>query len=69
MSRGKEPTKNVSVQVRALVNRQVQAWETHDFAVAADDWLPNGEWLEEKSLAGTNTSGGWSERRRASGSV
>jgi len=43
MSRAKEPTKNDSVQVRALVNRQVQAWEKHDFAIAADDWLPNGE--------------------------
>ena len=43
MSRAKEPTKNDSVQVRALVNRQVQAWVKHDFAIAADDWLPNGE--------------------------
>jgi ketosteroid isomerase-like protein len=25
------------------VNRQVQAWEKRDFAIAADDWLPNGE--------------------------
>ena len=32
-----------SAQVRALVNRQVQAWEKRDFAIAADDWLPNGE--------------------------
>jgi len=32
-----------SSQVHALVNRQVQAWETRDFAIAADDWLPNGE--------------------------
>jgi ketosteroid isomerase-like protein len=43
MSRAKKPTKNDSVQARALVNRQVQAWEKHDFAIAADDWLPNGE--------------------------
>jgi ketosteroid isomerase-like protein len=43
MSRAKEPTKNDSAQVRALVNRQVQAWEMRDFAIAADDWLPNGE--------------------------
>ena len=43
MSRAKEPTNNDSVQVRALVNRQVQAWEKHDFVIAADDWLPNGE--------------------------
>ena len=43
MSRAKKPTKNDSVHARALVNRQVQAWEKHDFAIAADDWLPNGE--------------------------
>ena len=43
MSRAKKPTKNDSVQARALVNRQVQAWEKRDFAIAADDWLPNGE--------------------------
>ncbi len=40
MSRAEEPTKNDSAQVRALVNRQVQAWEKRD---SADDWLPNGE--------------------------
>src|ERR1700746_1244027 len=40
---GKEATKNDSAQLRALVNRQVQAWEKRDFAIAADDWLPNGE--------------------------
>jgi len=39
MTRAKEP----SLQVRALVKRQVQAWEKHDFSIAADDWLPNGE--------------------------
>jgi len=43
MRRAKAPTKNDSAQVRALVNRQVQAWKKRDFAVAADDWLPNGE--------------------------
>ena len=43
MSQAEEPTKNDSAQVRALVNRQVQAWEKRDFAIAADDWLPNGE--------------------------
>jgi ketosteroid isomerase-like protein len=43
MSRAEEPTKNDSAQVRALVNRQVQAWEKRDFAIAADDWLPTGE--------------------------
>ena len=43
MSQPEEPTKNDSAQVRALVNRQVQAWEKRDFAIAADDWRPNGE--------------------------
>ncbi|HJY81760.1 MAG TPA: nuclear transport factor 2 family protein [Candidatus Binatia bacterium] len=43
MSRAEETTKNDSAQVRALVNRQVQAWEKRDFAITADDWLPNGE--------------------------
>jgi hypothetical protein len=42
MSRAKKPTNNDSVQARALVNRQVQAWEKHDFAIAAADWLQNG---------------------------
>jgi hypothetical protein len=31
----KQPTKNDSAQVHALVNRQVQAWEKRDFAIAA----------------------------------
>ena len=39
----KQPTKNDYAQVCALVNRQVQAWEKRDFAIAADDWLPNGK--------------------------
>ena len=43
MSQAEQPTKNGSAQVRALVNRQAQAWEKRDFAIAADDWLPNGE--------------------------
>ena len=43
MRRAKAPTKNDSAQVRAVVNRQAQAWEKRDFAVATDDWLPNGE--------------------------
>jgi len=42
MRRAEEPTKNDS-KVRALVKRQVQAWEKRDFAIAADDWLPKGE--------------------------
>jgi hypothetical protein len=45
MSRAEEPTKNDSAEVRSLVNRQAQAWEKRDFAIAADDWLPNGELL------------------------
>ena len=43
MRRAKKPTKNNSVQARVLVNRQVQAWEKHDFAIAAADWIPNGK--------------------------
>ena len=43
MSRAKKPTKSDSGRARALVSRQVQAWEKHDFAIAADDWLPRGE--------------------------
>ncbi|HXQ38022.1 MAG TPA: nuclear transport factor 2 family protein [Anaerolineales bacterium] len=43
MSWAEGPPRNNSAQVRALVNRQVQAWEKRDFAIAADDWLPNGE--------------------------
>lgn len=43
MSRAKEPTKHDLVQIRALVNRQVRAWEKRDFAIATNDWLPSGE--------------------------
>ena len=43
MSRAEGPSKNDRAQIRALVNRQAQAWEKRDFAIAADDWLPNGE--------------------------
>jgi hypothetical protein len=32
-----------TVKIRELVDRQVQAWETHDFGIAAPDWLPSGE--------------------------
>jgi len=45
MSRAEEPTKNNRALVRALVNRQAQAWEKCDFAIAADDWLPNAEFF------------------------
>ena len=34
---------NGTAKIRALVNRQVQAWEKHDFGIAAGDWLSNGE--------------------------
>jgi len=43
MRQPEKSTKNDSARIRALVNRQVQAWEKRDFAIAADDWLPNGE--------------------------
>src|SRR3974377_552018 len=43
MSRAEDSAKKASAQVRALVNRQGQAWEKRDFAIAADDWLANGE--------------------------
>jgi hypothetical protein len=39
MSRAGESIKTDSALVRALVNRQAQAWEERDFAIAADDWL------------------------------
>jgi len=42
MSRAEKAIHNDSVQASALVNRQVQAWQKHDFAIAAADWLPNG---------------------------
>ena len=34
---------NSTAKIRALVDRQVQAWEKHDFRIAAHDWLSNGE--------------------------
>jgi ketosteroid isomerase-like protein len=43
MSRAEPQRNSYSVRVHALVNRQVQAWERRDFAIAADDWLPNGK--------------------------
>jgi len=30
-------------KVKELVNRQAEAWEKHDFGLAAVDWLPDGE--------------------------
>ena len=32
-----------TVKIRELVDRQVQAWEKHDFGIAAHDWLPSGQ--------------------------
>jgi ketosteroid isomerase-like protein len=32
-----------TAEIVALVNRQVQAWEQNNFAIAARDWLPTGE--------------------------
>lgn len=32
-----------NAEIVALVNRQVQAWEKHNFGIAAADWLPTGE--------------------------
>lgn len=34
---------STAAKIRALVDRQVQAWEKHDFGIAAGDWLSNGE--------------------------
>ncbi len=38
-----DPAENDNPQIRELVDRQVQAWEKHDFGIAAPDWLPSGE--------------------------
>ena len=32
-----------TVKIRELVDRQAQAWEKHDFGIAAPDWLVSGE--------------------------
>ena len=32
-----------TARIRELVGRQARAWERHDFAIAAPDWLPSGE--------------------------
>jgi ketosteroid isomerase-like protein len=32
-----------TMKIRELVERQAQAWEKHDFGIAAPDWLPSGE--------------------------
>src|ERR1700739_1413043 len=34
-----------TMKIRELVDRQAQAWEKHDFGIAAPDWLPSGELL------------------------
>lgn len=38
-----DPENNDMGEITALVQRQVQAWEKHDFTIAAGDWLPNGK--------------------------
>jgi ketosteroid isomerase-like protein len=38
-----DPENNNTREITALVQRQVQAWEKHDFTIAAGDWLPNGK--------------------------
>jgi len=41
-----DPAKNDNaVKIRELVDRQAQAWEKHDFGIAAPDWLPSGEMI------------------------
>lgn len=40
---GSDPENNDAREITALVQRQVQAWEKHDFTIAAGDWLPNGK--------------------------
>ena len=41
-SAGQDSATNAA-HFRALVNRQVQAWETRNFAVGAGDWRADGE--------------------------
>ncbi len=36
-------TAAVEASVRSLVNRELQAWKSQDFSVAAADWTPDGE--------------------------
>ena len=44
LSVGSDSTKTGNTaEIMALVNRQVQAWERNNFAIAAVDWLPTGE--------------------------
>src|SRR5882672_9149455 len=43
VARHDSPKNDNTVKVRELVDRQVQAWEKHDFGIAAPDWLKNGE--------------------------
>ena len=44
VARGRDSAKtDNTAKVRELVDRQVQAWENHDFGIAAPDWLPSGE--------------------------
>src|ERR1700737_104654 len=43
LSRHDSSKNDNAVKIRELVDRQVQAWEKHDFGIAAPDWLPTGE--------------------------
>jgi ketosteroid isomerase-like protein len=31
------------LKIRQLIDRQAQAWQKHDFSIAAGDWLPTAE--------------------------
>jgi ketosteroid isomerase-like protein len=43
MAGADSPKASNLAEVRAIVNRQAQAWEKNNFAIAAVDWLPTGE--------------------------
>ena len=43
VSRYDSAKKDNTVKIRELVDRQAQAWEKHDFGIAAPDWLPGAE--------------------------
>ena len=63
------PAKNDNpVEIRELVDRQAQAWEKHDFGIAAPDWLPSGELISpggRVSVEGMQTAmAGYSKRFR-----
>ena len=43
MAGADSPKAGKLAEIKALVNRQAQAWEKNNFAIAAVDWLPTGE--------------------------